>query len=599
MIDSSNSAISKRMTRPSSQLVLKTLGLSVILVANIFLFVPFTLYIGNIEEFATPIWSILRLFSIPALIVIGLLIVAGGILSETGYRRYVVIIAVVGLLLWLQGYVMVWEYGLLDGSNIDWTQATWRGWIDLGVWISAILFSVIFYRDVEKPVVHLAFAIFSLQLIVFIYTGLQNADRLLKKAESLTSSNALHEIYRFSPKRNVLHIILDSFQTDILKEIISDDIEGEYYRSALEGFIFFEENTGVYPYTYFALPAILSGEIYRNHMPKGDFIKKVFSGKMLLNSAFEAGFEIDLATEVLMLGMLTNGRYTNSYLVPSNYHVTGKAYALSEIAKLLDLTLFRLVPHFLKKHVYNGQRWCLQNLFASAEYWKFFYFSSNSFLYSLTQNMSADRTAPVYKFFHLMGPHAPMVVNSDCTYAGGELPRVRETVIAQSRCTLNFVIALLKRMKEFGIYDDSLIVLMADHGGHIAPNRFKPKKVIDGNISFEIDPWLVAMATPLMMIKVPHASGPLQISAAPASLLDTTATISSVLGLDEDFSGRSILNLSSSEQRDRRFYYYEWRRKDYVTDYILPIQEFIINGSIYDSGAWHLSEEFLPPAGAE
>ena len=587
------------MTKPSTQQILKTLGLSVILAANIFLFIPFTLYVGNLDEFVTPIWSILRLFSMPALIVIGLLIIAGMFMHEKSYRRYTVIIAVVGLLLWLQGYIMVWNYGIFDGSNIDWTRATWRGWIDLGIWISVMLFTMMFYHVVEKQIVHLVITIFSLQLIILVFTGIQNADGLLEKSKSRTSLDALQEICRFSSGQNVLHIILDGFQADVFKEIISRDKEGERYRSALEGFVFFEENMGVFPYTYLAEPAIVSGEIYRNHIPKHDFLKTVFSGKTILNSAFEAGYEVDLASSMPMIGMLTNGRYTNAYYIPKNLHVTGKAHALNDTAKLLDLTLFRLAPHFLKKYVYNNQHWIVQNLFTEAGYFGFFYFSHNAFLNNLTQNMSADRAAPVYKFFHLMNTHAPLVVNRDCTYAGVSLPRNRGTVTAQSRCSLEFVIALLNRMKELGIYDDSLIILMADHGGHLPPYRFKPQRVIDGNVAFEIDPWIAAMATPLMMIKVPGSSGPLKISGAPAYMLDTAKTVSSVLKLNADFNGRSILDLSPSEQRERRFYYYEWRPDDNVTDYMAPIQEFIIKGSVYDNSDWHLGKEFLPTAGAK
>ncbi|MBM2829309.1 MAG: hypothetical protein HW411_99 [Gammaproteobacteria bacterium] len=598
MIDSSNSAISKRMTRPSSQLVLKTLGLSVILVANIFLFVPFTLYIGNIEEFATPIWSILRLFSIPALIVIGLLIVAGGILSETGYRRYVVIIAVVGLLLWLQGYVMVWEYGLLDGSNIDWTQATWRGWIDLGVWISVILFSVIFYRVVEKPVVHFVFAIFSLQLVNFIYNGIHNSDELLNKAHSHSSSESLKEIHRFSSAKNALHILLDGFQADVFNEIITKGTEGEHYRTALEGFTFFSENIGVFTSTYMAIPAMLGEEIYANHMPKKEFVKKVFSGKTILNTAFNAGYEVDLASEAYMMGFYTDGRFTNAYTIPNNNHVTEKVTALNDSAKLLDLTLFRLVPNIIKKYVYNDQRWIIQNLFIDDEFLKFWYFAHTAFIKNLTHSMSADRTAPVYKYFHLMNTHWPMVVNNNCTYAGAALPRNRITVTAQSRCTLDSVIDMLNRMKELGIYNDAFIIIMADHGGHLPPYSYKPREIIVGNYVYEIDPWVVAMATPLTLIKTPGATGPLQISAAPTSMLDTAATINSILKLGGDFRWDSIMDLSPSENRERRFYFYEWKRGDWESDYTGPILEFIINGSVYDGSAWSLYRKLLPPADA-
>jgi hypothetical protein len=41
------------------------------------------------------------------------------------------------------------------------------------------------------------------------------------------------------------------------------------------------------------------------------------------------------------------------------------------------------------------------------------------------------------------------------------------------------------------------------------------------------------------------------------------------------------------------------RRTDYVTDYILPIQELLIRGSLCENDSWSFGELFNPPAGAE
>jgi Sulfatase len=574
--------------------VFKTFGLASILVANLFLFVPCTLYFGNSGEFVTPVWSILEVYFYLALLVVGLLIFLRGLLSSEYQRRYAVLIAVVGLLLWLQGNVFVWEYGLLDGQSIDWNHKVWRGWIDIGAWSSVILLSSIFYRVVEKPVIHIAFSVFFLQLVLLVFSSYQNADVLLKKMEASTSVDALREIHQFSSAQNVLLILLDSFQADVFKEIISHKTEGDQYQSALDGFVFFKENMGVFPGTYMSVPAILSGEIYRNHIPKGEFIKAVYGGKTILNSAFESGYEIDLVGEGSMINMYTNGRYTNAHILVDNYHVTEQEYEQSDTAKLLDLTLFRLAPHFLKKYVYNEQRWLVRPFFLNAEYQQFQYFAHTAFLNKLIQNMSVDRTAPVFKFFHLMITHSPMVVNRECDYAGGTLPRNRKTVTAQSKCSLGTVIKLFDKMKELGIYDDSLIILMADHGGHLQPYRFKNTTIDPDSNAISIDPWTMAMATPLMSIKAPGASGTLKISTALTSLLDTPDTISSILNLDERFGGRSVLELGPLEPRERRNYFYEWERDDWESDYNGPIREFIINGSLYD-GNWRFGKLFLPP----
>ena len=95
--------------------------------------------------------------------------------------------------------------------------------------------------------------------------------------------------------------------------------------------------------------------------------------------------------------------------------------------------------------------------------------------------------------------------------------------------------------------------------------------------------------------KPPGASGPLQISTAPTSLIDTAATINAILGLGDTFAGRPILELRPDQQRMRGFYFHAWQRKDFVSDYVGPIQEYIIDGSVYDRTAWNWGVTFLSP----
>ena len=152
-----------------------------------------------------------------------------------------------------------------------------------------------------------------------------------------------------------------------------------------------------------------------------------------------------------------------------------------------------------------------------------------------------------------------MVVDSDCNYPGRSLPRNRKTTTARSKCSLNAVIDVFEKMKALGVYDDTLIILMADHGAGVIPNGLNEQSSKDsgaGTVS-SIPAEIVSMALPLMAIKLPGASGPMQTSTAPSSLIDTAATINAILGLGEVFAGRSILELRPGEQRLRGYYHHE------------------------------------------
>ncbi len=583
------------MIRSRELQTVKAMGLGAILASNVFLFVPLILYVGNIDEFIASFSTILTFYIRPAIFFIAALTLIGTFLTESVFRRYLILLAAISLLFWIQGNMLVWDYGLMNGRGIDWAQDSWRGWIDLGIWFGVILIVIVFHRRIGRPIIYLAVETLYLQLIVALVVGIQNRPALAEKVDNKKfSADALMEMQRFSSHKNVLHIVLDGFQSDIFEEIVSDREDGAYFRSALKGFVFFRENLGVFPYTHMTVPALLSGKIYRNHMPANKFIDETIGGKTILNAAYNVGYEVDLAGPALLLGMYAKGSYTNAYHVPVDPRMKVPQYELNDSTKLLDLVLFRLSPHFLKRYVYNDQLWLVQSFLSDSAYRRLLFFAHSAFLRQIKDNMSADRLVPVYKLFHLMLSHNPMVANENCEYAGRVLPTVRATVKIQAKCSLIEAVGLLEKMKELDIYDDAMIILQADHGAWVPPAGLKGYVRPDGKSFVLMDPTTVAMALPLMAIKRPGANGSLHTSLAPSSIIDTPATVASVLGLNEEFDGASVFDLRPDELRERRHYSYQYSSSEWGREYLTPIQELIVKGSVFDSKAWQLGNRFLP-----
>ena len=583
------------MLREKTLQPFKTMALAAILAANIFLFVPSVLYMGNLDEFVVSLPTILSYYFLPAVFLIAVFGLVGALLPAAIFRPFLVFLGAVSILLWFQSNILVWEYGLLDGKTIDWTEGAWRGWLDLGIWLLLITVAVFFHRRIGKPVIYMAAAVFLLQLVVNAITATQAATELSAKSTPKPSASALNEVYRFSSNKNVVQLIMDGFQSDVFEEIVNDGEEGKRIASALDGFVFFKEHLGAFPYTHMSVPAIVSGKIYQNHVPSNEFLQEVMGGETIVSAARDAGYEIDLITPTgLLYSTYTKLPHTNAYMVPQKNHVTGQEYESIDAAKLIDLALFRITPHFIKKYVYNDQLWLVQSALSnSAEYMQLEFFAHKAVLSQFAKHMTVDRSAPVYKLFHLMLVHNPMVANPNCEYAGHLLPTVRTTAKIQAKCSLIEAVKLLEKMKELGIYDDALIVLMADHGVWVPPNGLKAEVGPDGQ-AVTMDPTVVAQSLPLMAIKRPGARGPMQTSLAPSWIADTPATIASILDFEEKFSGVSIFDLPSDEPRERKHYFYQYDRSEWKVDYLNPIQEFIITGSVFETKNWISGDRLLP-----
>ncbi len=573
---------------------LASMGLASILVAYVFLLVPFTIYIGNINEFTVSFGSIARVFVPAAIFIIGLLCLVGLLLPASAYGRYVTLLATTGILLWIQGNLLVWDYGLLDGRTIDWSRDAWRGLIDVGAWTGGILLAIALYRSIGRRIINAAVFLFVLQLFIFASNWISHAPELADKSAASLRNQTPAELFRFSSQKNVVQIVADGFQSDVFEEIITSGDEALSFAAALDGFTFYRNHLGVFPYTHMSVPAILSSKIYQNHIPINQFLDSTIGGKTILNAAIDDGYEVDLAVPEGLTYMYEKGRYTNLYTVSNEQHVSDMDHESRNAAKLIDLALFRISPHFLKKHIYNDQLWLVQSSLIDKEYMGLSFFSHKAFLRRLHENMSADRQRPVYKYIHLMLSHNPMVSNEQCGYAGQVLPTVRKNVTIQAGCGLSEVLRLFEGMKKAGIYDDALIVLMSDHGAWVPPTGLKGRLLDDGESIEVMDPQMMALALPLLAIKRPGESAALHISDAPSWIVDTAATIADSMDLDAEFDGTSVFDLGENDKRARRLFLYQYKRSEWTDEYLSPIQEFTINGRGNDSSSWQYVATHLP-----
>jgi hypothetical protein len=527
------------------------------------------------------------MLAVPAVLFLGLVALALRAAGE--FSRFNAVIAMLTLLVWAQAYLLVWDYGVLDGSPIDWSTPWWRGWVDLPLWLAALGAAWAWHRRIARTLRGAALALVALQAVVLAAQAASHRDVLALKTTRHADSRQAEAMAHFSSTRNVVHIVLDSFQADVFGEIVQGP-ERAFFEPALRGFTFFEEHLGTFTSTYMALPVIVSGQVYRNHMPQAAFMKSVYGGASILNAAHAAGYEVDLAGDAWTLNLLMQGRFDNAYFV-------SPAPSLDEAARLLDLALFRIAPHRLKAAVYADQRWLVQNWVAASGLSRFAYFRHNAFVEDITRNFAADRPKPVYKFFHLMASHRPWVVRPDCSAAGKVLPRTRDNVVAQQRCSLAFVVALIDKMRQAGVYDDSLIVLMGDHGAFVPPLRYRQEDYHSGGKVYVLTPQIVGAATPLLAIKPPGAKQPLTRSQSETSMTDVAATIDALLGLGAGVPGRSVME-PREPGVERAFYGQMWNVRDTVSTYVGDIFEYRIAGTVYDAKSWQAGEVYETPATA-
>ena len=268
---------------------------------------------------------------------------------------------------------------------------------------------------------------------------------------------------------------------------------------------------------------------------------------------------------------------------------------------MLELSVSRHVPHVAKIALSENPAW-FDRVFvlnsAPIEASRRRHEASNSaaFFEQFIDAMSLGRERPVYKLLHMGLPHRPVVLNADCGFID-ETRFSLETYLGQSWCAIKLVADFLDRLREFGIYDSSLIVLSSDHGTDLRSLTFSGKSAslpeIRGASTSSL-PGIVGSARPLMAIKPIGETGSLTVSDAPTAHADLPATMLDLLGLSEDLGQEQMLKKDPATTRRRAYGMYDLRSR-FPEAYLSRLDLLTVEGNSVDARGWNWARSIMPP----
>ena len=491
----------------------------------------------------------------------------------------------------IQFYLLSESLNVLDGQSLYPFSATQIA-VDLIIYgfIGGLIFA---FKHKVYENIKLLFA--GICLFQFINLGVLILSRDDTFDESPEMNTDVSAFSNFSRKVNVIHIVLDGFQSNLFQDVIENDAE---IASGLNGFLYFPDTLTASEVTQLSFAAFLTGQYYTNNEPMKTYL---FNSRLMrmgtakpakyvpniLEAAARHGFQVDVATPFILI----KGQefYSNFIFIPKPYssNITAREVVAYQTGYLFDLTLFRSAPKLLKKSIYNQGRWRYSGLYVRDPGLTFNHHIGVQFLKEVIENFKFTEQPVVYKLFHLVTPHAPFVTGSNCRFSGKELKREYMHIYNQARCTLVQVIKLLVKFKRSGIYDNATILVHGDHGIRLPFQDFK----LGPNDDVRNFPSLIGNSNPLLLLKPPGGQDELVTVDAEISLTDIPKTISELLQLDADFDGVDFLNEKPSN-RVRRYYHTKQSRvvagRD---DRFLQWDEYEVSGPLTKKSSWKKTGE--------
>jgi len=575
------------------------------LLAPIVVFVlgPHTIFANNPGEFAVPFTQILAPWLLRSAAVNWLVLAGTGaivaVLSERWTRIYSALILALGLVMWGQGNLWNADYGVLAGREVDLAEHTARGPYEMAAFAAVLLAAVIFFRPLSR------IAVFATLVFLGVQAAGAAATSVGPAAEQARWIDPPPELYQFSPGRNVIHIVLDEFQSDVFAEILEQD--RQRLNAQFSGFVYFADHTGAFPTTSMAMPAMLTGLEYRNQKPAPAFVQEAFKTSSIFDKVSRAGYDVDAMSIVPIasfeewLGPEGTPNWKGARFRIRKPFISQGDYREVSARELAELSLFRHVPHPLK--VVSVERpdgfyraiW-MDRGDSPAQIRRHEASNSVAFLDHFTEQMRVGRDRPVYKLIHVGVPHRPIVVDRECRFLG-LTDMSRESYREQSRCAVKLVAALLDRARALGIYDSSLIIFSSDHGTDLTPLGFNGKSdglsLVPGPSASRL-PATVGSAKAIMFIKPPNSTGPISISDAPTTHIDLQPTILDLLQLADGSSGISMLKRDPKEARSRTYGMYDPRQR-FPKEYLDRIDLLSVDGPATNAASWHVQRSIWNP----
>ena len=544
-------AISKKKRAGMKTLVPAALALCF----TLFIFAPLEQYMLNQSDLWFSLWGILPQALLTFALCMGVLCLLGLLLPVKACRTLSAVLISLALCFYLQGNFLNADYGELDGRAIDWSAYTLYSVFDTLFWV-VIPAAIIFFAVKKRKLFHKCTRFVAL-VMVFIQLVTLSTVFLTRPVDdkSLDWIVSEKDLFTMGAEENTVVFVVDACDLTYIPEILSVDPEA---MASFDGFTHFTDYAGSYSKTKMGLLYLLTNTWYENDETVKHFINRAYDDVALYDTLLENDWNVRLYTSNTYVSKSMLGRASN--IIEANL-IVGSPVGLWE--KMLEFVSFRYMPHALKPAFtfYSGEF----GAYKASDKGYAPYRKGNSTVIEKYNQLGLTVSEEYQKSFtvyHLNGSHLPCSMDA----YGNEVGRWNATALEQTRGVFRFLGRVFDDMKAQGLYDNTNIIVTADHG------RFD-----EGPVS------------PILLIKPAGSRGEMMQNAAMAHVSDLHATILSLCNLP--YEGTSVFDLDESEERTRRYLYYPTTKDNggtlpLLTEYNVGRgQQFTETGVVLPGGA--------------
>lgn len=354
---------------------------------------------------------------------------------------------------YIQGTFFVGNLPPMDGTDIDWGQYHIENYKTIILWFVILICFLLLIKFAKtsfflKLTEGVSIFLLLILLSSIAFSGIMTSG--YKSKDMLVATDK--DEFEFSRDTNFLILVLDAVDAGTVTQILETDEES---REVFTDFTYFDNVVCAYPFTKYSMPFILSGKWYKNEEPPTEYFREAIQDSPLIQE-IESQYKMEIYSDSIPVVAEENeDRFANMI---SDY---GYVSSYKQFAKgVIKLAGIRYAPYPLKKICYNVLERFEQarGIESSIDEEQVYTWNNKELCQRIKDEEVSYTSDKVFKLVHVQGAHVPYQYNKNVEKIenGTYLGNVEASITIASR--------YLNQLKESNVYDNSVIIIMADHG---------------------------------------------------------------------------------------------------------------------------------------
>lgn len=456
MRDDNNPAEKSKKKYGFVERILLLLPPTIFLIFTFAIYMPSSLFISNIDDFALDYIKIVPLIALVSVAVLVIVYIIGLIIPlKRLFYSYVLLVFSLALGFYIQGNFLNPAFNSLNGKEIAWSEYKINGIISIIAWILVFVVPQVVYaikENIMSLIVKWGSLFVTAMQLVSLVVLLLTTHKVVSNDFAVTKNGE----FELSSKNNTIMFVVDTLDASWFEDML---LPNEEYKKSLKDFTYFDDAVAGGAPTVLGIPTILTGKIDMDaSRDTSEYYKDAYESSSLFADMQKSNCNVKLFTEFYYLDYCDKNSVDNLKM-EQKYVISSRRGFMECLYKFVS---FYAMPQFLKQNfwLYSGEF----NQYITLE-------DNTSNLYKLDdaqfyqdfkeKGITTQNDKDTFVMYHLNGAHSPYVMDENAQ----AVPSDSIGVDSQIRGIFKIIKEYMDELKAKGIYDSSTIIITADHGG--------------------------------------------------------------------------------------------------------------------------------------